>query len=156
MRVGEDALQEVIEDLVDLLENGEDSDACFAAALQLFAMGEARRTVGGLARMLDGPGRLRAARQLGRLGPMARPAWPALVRAVADAEEEELCLAAVEALVAIDPENLFGAVQLIRMLQVVRRQRSSASVAMHARALRAVRRVGRLLPERRRASRIFW
>ena len=106
--------------LCDRMENGDHAEERFSAAMQLLALGEAAKAAQGLGQLLNQPVgelRTRIAVQLGRMGEAAFEAFPALVRAAVDRLDDGLSLAAVETLNTIDPENLIGAPQMVRLLR---------------------------------------
>ncbi len=143
----------VAEELLQLLAGEDHAEDRLGAAVQLFGLGRGEETIEGLARLVQEPAgecRTRAAVQLGRIGAAALPALPALMRAVVDREDDGLALAAIEALNTIDPENLIGPPQLVRLLRrrVLKMWRAGAFVRVSADETMIVRLV--------RALQILW
>ena len=112
--------QAINDELLKRLTKGEDAEDRYLAALQLIEMGRGEETIAELGRMLEAPigeCRTRAAIQLARIGPASMAVYRSLVRAAVNHEDDGLSLAAVETLNTIDPENLVGAPQIVRLLR---------------------------------------
>jgi hypothetical protein len=150
----EEAIREVAVDLLALLKSEEHPEARYSAAVQLASLGRAQETIAPLGELVEAPVgecRTRAAQQLGRIGAPAMEAFAALVRAAVNREDEGLALTAIEALNLIDPENLIGAPQLVRLLRrrVLRMWRGGAFLriavdeALFLRLVRALSVTGR-------------
>ena len=99
---------------------GEDEEGRYATAVQLIDSGRGEEAIAELGRQMEasvGEHRTRAAIQLARIGPAALAAYRSLVRAAMNHEDDGLALTAIETLNAIDPENLVGAPQVVRLLR---------------------------------------
>jgi hypothetical protein len=131
------AIGEAGDELVELLEKGDHAEVRFGAAMQLFGMGRGADTVEALGRLVEAPvgeHRTRAAAQLARIGLPSIGAYRSLVRAAVNRDDDGLALTAIETLNAIDPENLVGAPQVVRLLRrrVLRMWRGGAFLRVAA------------------------
>ena len=145
---------EVTEELLELLEHGSHPEDRFGAAVQLIGMGLGEKTIDALGRLIETPvgeHRTRAAAQLGRIGEPAMAAFASRVRGAVNKDDDGLALTAIESLNAIDPENMVGSPQIVRLLRrrVLRMWRCGAFVratvdeTMMLRLIRALAIVGR-------------
>jgi hypothetical protein len=148
------------DELLDRLEKGEHADVRYGAALQLIEVGRGEEAIAELGRLLEAPVgecRTRAAIQLARIGPASMAAYRSLVRAAVNYEDDGLALTAIETLNAIDPENLVGAPQVVRLLRrrVLRMWKGGAFLrvsideAMFVRLVKALAINGRLYDDGR-------
>jgi len=148
------------DDLLERLEKGEHAEIRYGAALQLIELGRGEEAIEELGRLVEAPvGECRtwAAIQLARIGPASMAAYRSLVRAAMNFEDDGLALTAIETLNTIDPENMVGAPQVVRLLRhrVLRMWkggaflRVSADEAMFVRLVEALAINGRLYEDGR-------